>query len=625
MNPNRNKLMIASFLTLIAAGVGFSIRGAILGDWSAKFGFTKSELGAITGGGLVGFGVTIIVCSFILDKVGYKPMLILAFLLHVFSGVVTLLAQPIYDNFGRDATFSCLWWGMFLFALANGICEAVINPLIATIYPKKKTHYLNILHAGWPGGLIVGGLFAYLFAGSNAAISQLRWEIPIAMFLVPTLLYGWFVIKEDFPVSETDSAGITLSDMVKELAAPILLVLFLLHAMVGYVELGTDSWITNIMNNIIEGKAILLFIYTSALMFVLRFFAGPIVERINPVGLLMVSAALATVGLYMLGSTQTGLIIVLAATIYGLGKTFFWPTMLGVVGERFPRGGAVTMGMIGGIGMLSAGFLGGPGIGYKQDYYAAKKLAEDSQKTFDRYKSEQANRFLVFPEINGLDGIKVAVGTEREGKKATPGKTLQKEYALIQKQFDKLRKEDEEADYIVHCKKTSDGETLQKIAERHVKEFDGTFKTVNNEDKNYFYVATFKPSRVENLRKESEVKSTDRDDAVGRQFKMLTGTKKWWDEEAKETAISDAKLIDQANIQGGKMALKWTAVVPLTMFVGYLFLFVYFRSTGGYVAEHLEAVDKTTGPAADDESGPAPADSSGDVSGGDDGGNTAVE
>jgi len=513
MNPNRNKLMIASFLTLIAAGVGFSIRAAILGDWSAQFGFTKQELGSITGGGLVGFGITIILCSFILDRVGYKPILMLAFLLHVLSGVVTLAATPIFNSMGREATFTCLWWGMFLFALANGLCEAVINPLIATIYPKKKTHYLNILHAGWPGGLILGGVFAYLFAGNGAVISHLPWEIPIILFLVPTVIYGWLTLKEDFPQSEASSAGVSLGDMLRELASPILLLLFVLHALVGYVELGTDAWITNIMENVISGNAILLFVYTSALMFVLRFFAGPIVERINPIGLLMVSAALGATGLYLLGSVSTGLLILMAATIYGLGKTFLWPTMLGVVGERFPRGGAVTMGMIGGIGMLSAGLLGGPGIGYKQDYYASKDLQEKSASTFELYKAGKENGFLFLPKITGLDGAKVGVVSEQP-----PATTLT-----------------------------------------------------------------------------SDVKLKTEQDRLDDETKKLND---WWITEAKSTSKADAEFIEAANIYGGKMALKWTAAVPLSMFVGYLVLFLYFQSTGGYVAEHLESLDSGAGDAS---------------------------
>lgn len=409
---NQRQIFWASFLTLIAAGIGFAIRGGILGDWGAQFGFTKSELGTITGGGLVGFGLTIIFFSLFADQVGYRALLIGAFVLHVLSAIVTLAATPVFNSAGRDATYWCLYVGMFMFALANGLAEAAINPLVATLYPKQKTHYLNILHAGWPGGLIIGAVLAWLFVGPDAQVTRLRWEIPISFFLIPTLWYGFITLKERFPMSEAKAAGVSFAEQFTVLLAPMLLFLFVLHALVGYVELGTDSWITNIMQNTIQGNALLLFIYTSGLMFVLRFFAGPIVHRINPLGLLFVSAVLGAIGLYCLGTFTTGMMIVVAATIYGLGKTFLWPTMLGVVGERFPKGGALAMGITGGIGMLSAGLLGGPGIGYKQDYFASQYLQERNPSAYADVKAGAENRFLFFPSVTGLDGSKVEATTK---------------------------------------------------------------------------------------------------------------------------------------------------------------------------------------------------------------------
>lgn len=423
---NRSALLWASFLTLIAAGIGFAVRGAVLSEWESGFGFTKAELGTITGGGLVGFGITIIFFSAIADQIGYKPLMVLAFVLHVLSAVITVAATPVFEAAGKDAAYWTLFVGMFMFALANGICETVINPLVATLYPKQKTHYLNILHAGWPGGLIVGGLLAYGFVGENAVVTPLRWEIAMAFFLLPTLAYGFVFLKEHLPHSEAKAAGVTFGTMLKEFASPLLLFLLVLHAMVGYVELGTDSWITNIMANVID-NSVLLLVYTSGLMFVLRFFAGPIVERINPIGLLLLSAVLACCGLYALGTAVTGIAILVAATVYGLGKTFFWPTMLGVVGERFPKGGALTMGFMGGVGMLSAGILGGPGIGYQQDRFAAEQLQVTAPESYEQYLSEDPTRFLFFPPISGLDGAKVGAIREKstqEGVELTADEDL---------------------------------------------------------------------------------------------------------------------------------------------------------------------------------------------------------
>jgi len=411
-------------MTLIAAGVGFAIRGGILGDWGAQYGFTKGELGTITGGGLVGFGLTIIICSLFVDQIGYKPLLVFAFLLHALSAVITLAATPVFHAAGRDATYWVLYIGMFTFALANGVCESVINPLVATLYSKEKTHYLNILHAGWPGGLILGGLFAYFFCGGDAQLTHLRWEIPMAVFLIPTVIYGLIVLKEKFPVSEAKAAGVSFGQMLATFASPILLFLLVLHALIGYVELGTDSWITNIMNNVISKYAVLLFVYTSTLMFVLRFFAGPIVERINPVGLLFVSSVLGCIGLYWLGSAA-GMSVILAGTIYAFGKTFLWPTILGVVGERFPSGGALVMGAMGGVGMLSAGLLGGPGIGFEQDYYAAQELQKASPSTYELYKADKPSHFLFF-EAQGLDGSKVAAVSDDGASLKTDVENLEK-------------------------------------------------------------------------------------------------------------------------------------------------------------------------------------------------------
>jgi hypothetical protein len=360
----------------------------------------------------VGFGITIIACSLFADSIGYKPLMILAFLLHIGSAIVTFAATPVYNSGGEaknpEGAYACLYWGAFMFSLANGVCESVINPLVATLYPKQKTHYLNILHAGWPGGLILGGLLSLLFVGKDAYITQLPWEVAVAFFLPPTLYYGWVILKEKFPESETKAAGVDFGTMLAEFASPILLFLFVLHAMVGYVELGTDGWIQNIMNASIGKAATWLFIWTSGIMFVLRFFAGPIVEKINPLGLLLISAVLAFIGLRMLGSDISGFAVLLAGTIYGIGKTFFWPTMLGVVGERFPKGGALTMGVIGGIGMLSAGLLGGPGIGYKQNYYLANEFAKSEPAVYDAFKAEKAEAFLPgLPAVAGFDGAKL--------------------------------------------------------------------------------------------------------------------------------------------------------------------------------------------------------------------------
>ena len=411
---NKTKLLIASFLTILVAGLGTAVRGGLLLEWGTAFGFTQTELGQITGGGFVGFGLVILVASAFLDRYGYKPFLMGAGVLHVLSVIVAVAATVIYNGsidtnpeFARAAAYFCLFWGVFIFAVANGICEAVINPLVATLYPKEKTHYLNILHAGWPAGLICGSLLGI------GLIGRVRWEIVLALYLVPTLIYVLMMVKEKFPKSEAAAAGVKFLDMVKEFAAPMLLFLLVLHVCIGYVELGTDSWIVNIMDTVLGGKGLFILLYTSILMFVLRFFAGPIVHRINPLGLLFVSACVAAIGLYSLGSLAGAVTVMIAATIYGAGKAFFWPTMLAVVSERFPKGGALTLGAVGGVGMLSAGLLGGPGIGYLQDRHASQNLQANAPAVYEEYKAQGTNSFLFFAPVQGLDGSKAGPVMEK--------------------------------------------------------------------------------------------------------------------------------------------------------------------------------------------------------------------
>ena len=431
---NAKGLLFAGFMAILAAGVGFSVRGGILGQWAEQFGFTMTELGTITGGGLTGFGVVIIVTSLFADKIGYGKLMVSAFILHLISAVLTLATPAFFASGGKDAAYWCLFCAMFIFAIGNGVCEAVVNPLVATLFPKNKTHYLNILHAGWPAGLVLGGLASTFMAatteGGKLVSAAVDWKIQMSLFLIPVVAYGVMLLGKKFPKSEAASAGVTLGEMLATVAAPLMVVLLILHALVGYVELGTDSWISKITGGIMASPAngLKLFVYTSMLMFLLRFVAGPIVHRISPLGLLFVSGVLGSVGLSMLGRAEGALMCVIAASIYAMGKTFLWPTMLAVASERFPKGGAVAIGLMGGVGMLSAGLLGGPAIGYKQDYFASKDLQTKAPETYARYAVAAPKGFLFLPAISGLDGAKVGVLGDQGKELANVGAALTKEH-----------------------------------------------------------------------------------------------------------------------------------------------------------------------------------------------------
>ena len=547
--PNAQRLLWAGFMAILAAGVGFAIRGGILGQWAEQYGFTQTELGAITGGGLTGFGIIILLSSLIADRIGFGTLMFAAFVMHLISAALTLATGAAFAAGGKPLAFQCLFWGMFLFAIGNGIAEAVVNPLVATLFPKNKTHYLNILHAGWPGGLILGGLASYFMAG-NAATKPVSWQIQISLFLVPVVFYGLMMLGQRFPKSEASRSGVSFRDMLGELGlagaaviccllalffksdlglsplvsagiAAALLVAFgaatgfrfghlllafllLVHAMVGYVELGTDSWISKITGAIMASPAngLLLFVYTSSLMFILRFFAGPIVEKISPLGLLAASAIFGAIGLTLLGNAQGAVMCVVAATVYGIGKTVLWPTMLAVVSEQFPKGGAITIGAAGGVGMLAAGLLGGPGIGFLQDKNASENLRSADAAVFERYRAPKENEFLWLKAV-GLDGAKV--GVLEDG-----GKEAQRALALLEKE-----------------------------------------------------------------RAKPETVAAQRDLVA------------WWTDTAAPTSAADQPLVEAAGLFGGRQALKLTALVPATMFVCYALLLAWFKARGGYQARGL--------------------------------------
>jgi MFS family permease len=440
--PNAKRLLWAGFTAILAAGVGFSVRGGILGQWAEQFGFTMTELGTITGGGLAGFGLIIIISSLIADKIGYGKLMVSALILHFISAILTLATPAFFASGGKEAAYWCLFSAMFIFAIGNGICEAVVNPLTANLFPKAQAHYLNILHAGWPAGLVLGSVASALMAAKTDAgvvISPaVDWKIQMSLFLLPVIAYGVLLFGQKFPRSNASAAGVTFGQMIKTVFAPLMIVLLIVHALVGYVELGTDSWISKITGSIMASptKGLMLFAYTSMLMFVLRFFAGPIVHRISPIGLLLVSAILGCVGLQLLGSATSVVLCVVAATVYACGKTFLWPTMLAVVSERFPKGGAVAIGLIGGIGMLSAGLIGGPAIGFKQDYYASHNLQEKAPAAYERYKAANENSFAGFKTV-GLDGAKVGV-LEDSGKELARADELLKKQGKTDTNHDAL-------------------------------------------------------------------------------------------------------------------------------------------------------------------------------------------
>ncbi|MEX0600795.1 MAG: MFS transporter [Rhodothermales bacterium] len=388
---NRKRLFVGSWIALVVTSFGFIIRALVLAEWGREFTLSQEDLGWIAGAGLFPFAITIVLFSLVIDKIGYHTSIRIAFVGHVVSAIVTICAGLIGDPFW------VLFIGTVILALSNGIVEAVINPVTSTLYPKSKTHHLNILHAGWPGGLVLAGIIVI-------SLGDADWRWKVGLVLLPTFVYGAMLLNQKFPLNERVAAGVPYRDMIREIKRPLFLLLLAIMVPLAVTELGTDSWITALMENVLTSGIHpgWVLVYTSAIMLVLRFFAGPIVHRINPLGLLACSAFIACLGLIWLSNAGAALgAVFAAATFYALGKTFFWPTTLGVVAEQFPKGGALLLNTMGGMGMLAAGLLGAPILGSIQDKVIDQELQQRAPEVHQQVTD--AERLGLLGAYNPLD------------------------------------------------------------------------------------------------------------------------------------------------------------------------------------------------------------------------------
>lgn len=405
-SPADKKLFWACFIALVATSFFFGLRTIAVGQVAELFDLSEARMGSLLGVGLWPFAFSIIIFSLIIDKIGYKTSAIFAIVVHTLA-VVGTVASIIMEN------YNLLYISTFLLAVANGTVEAFINPVVATVFNKEKSKWLNILHAGWPAGLALGAAAAILMGYVNMPL--------VVMFgscLIPVIFYAMLTIPCVFPVQERVAAGVSYRDMLREVggvgffligwlvimgvgqvlstmsngsifpegmpvwaslagAAVIgvlagiytsslgnwmfLLILITMPAL-ATTELGTDSWMDQLLAADLGKMAGWVFVMISIIMTILRFYAGPIVHKFSAIGLLVASAALAIVGLLFLGFAPPSILVV-AAIVYAFGKTFLWSTTLGVVSEQFPKGGALTLNGVSAVGVLGMGILGAPLMG----------------------------------------------------------------------------------------------------------------------------------------------------------------------------------------------------------------------------------------------------------------------
>jgi len=410
------RLFFASCMALIATSVAFAVVGDIMGTLKTVFVLTNEQVGWVGGAALWGFTLSIIILGPLCDVLGMRNLLRFSMLCHIAGPAIMIFANG----------FWMLFTGALVLALGNGTVEAACNPLVATSYPDNKTTKLNRFHMWFPGGIVIGGLLCFLLSQVGVGSYKVR----LCLIMVPAIIYGILFTGQKFPATERVQSGISFGGMVKAtLGRPLFIVLFLCMGVTASLELGPNRWIPAILQ---AGgmHGILVLVWISGLMAVLRYFAGPIVHRISPSGTLLVSAILGGAGLFFLSYAETMTTALAAATVFALGVCYFWPTMLGVVAERVPKGGAMALALMGGMGMLASGMIASPWLGKEADIYLPEKLpAAETTLVIEKItqvfpvlqaKAPEAQRADFAPAIKDAADVLAKIKADPAGKLPHP-------------------------------------------------------------------------------------------------------------------------------------------------------------------------------------------------------------
>ena len=392
-NVNQKRLFIASCLALLVTAITFAIRAKIEGVFYDDYGLSREQIGYAFGPAFWGFALAMFAGGFFIDIVKTRTVVWMAFGMHLVGIVLLLLARDMMSLFIANV----------FIGLGNGSVEAACNPLVATLYPDKKTKMLNRFHVWFPGGIVIGGILAYLVMD----ILQLRWEILVSLLFIPLAIYGYMFLGQKIPETERVTSGVSYKDMMKNVGAPftitasvilmilvasvpslsisfdtalpfiivgvILLLVILegrvinkIHLLFPFIlfcmlltastELGTTQWINALlMENGISPMIILIVV--TGIMAVGRYFAGGLIHSLNPSGVLLGSAIISTAGLLLLSISTGPAMTLLSAAVFAIGVCYFWPTMIGVASEYVPKSGALGMSILGGAGFVATSMI----------------------------------------------------------------------------------------------------------------------------------------------------------------------------------------------------------------------------------------------------------------------------
>ncbi|MDB5153087.1 MAG: transporter [Mucilaginibacter sp.] len=398
---NRTQLFRASCLSLLVTSLSFGIRAGTLNDFGSVFNLDKAQLAAITATAFYGFPIAVVIGGFIVDVIGMKRLLVMAFIFHLAGILLTVFATGYWT----------LYISTLLIGIANGTVEAACNPLVTTLYPESKTTKLNHFHLWFPGGIVIGTLLVFAI---NAL--HFNWDIhtsiqvKVGLMLIPTVIYGYLFSKLDFPVTERVSSGVTTAEMYKSLLNPLFIFMFICMFGTAITELFTGQWIDVLLKKV-NDNALLLLTLETGVMVVGRGFAKPVLKLFAPEVVLLISTILAATGLFLF-TILTGNAIFFAAIIFGMGVCFFWPTMLGFVNTNLPKTGAIGLNLMGGAGMFAVSvytiFMG--------SFYDNIVKEANGDNTFAGQKVLQATLIIPLVLIVAFGGLVLYVRTKNKTK-----------------------------------------------------------------------------------------------------------------------------------------------------------------------------------------------------------------
>ncbi|MEM0994771.1 MAG: MFS transporter [Bacteroidota bacterium] len=337
---NEKKLFYGSCFALITTALSFSLRAGILPQLEEQLGLSAEQLGFINGMWFFGFPISMVIGGLIYHSVGGKVIMQFAFFAHAIGIIMTIFA----------GSYTGLLLSTFLIGLGNGCTEAACNPMIADTYEgNKMSKMMNRFHMWFPGGIVIGSLVSYFMTGAGAS-----WQTQIWLIMIPTIIYAVLFWGTAWPRAKVAEAG-TLAGNFKSMLTPLFIFMMLCMWFTAQTEFGPTQWIELILSSSGAPPMLILALITGT-MAVARFFGGEVVHRFNTTGVLLGSAVLATLGLFLF-TQLTGPIVYCVAIVFALGVAYFWPNMIGFVADYIPKSGALGMSVVGAVGMLSSFFM----------------------------------------------------------------------------------------------------------------------------------------------------------------------------------------------------------------------------------------------------------------------------